>query len=154
MKQGDKPGDAQRRMQPWIYVGLFLGVAILQSIPRFTSELLEPQMLVQRVVLLALFFSLAWFFTHAVHDTMRWSILARMFYLETVLAAVIAVLLVGQILYPFLAFFTLAALLFRALFYAYIVSEPLGHMRTLVFASCSILLVAGELIITVGKGPF
>jgi len=147
-------GERYRRMQPWILMGMFFAVAILQSIPRFTVELLQPLMLPQRVILLALFFGVTWFFTRAVHEEMRWGVLSQMFFTETVLTAIVAILLVGQIIFPFLAFFTLAILLFRGFFYAYLISHHLTHLRELVFGAGAILLVIGELIISYGFAPF
>jgi hypothetical protein len=136
------------------YLATFCAVAALQSIPRFTNELLEPLMLPQRAVLLIVFLGVTWFFTYAIHGEMSWSVLSTMFFTDTMITAVIAVLLLGQVLFPALAYATLGILIARALFYAYLVSSRLPHLRGFLFATTSALLIAGEFIITFGNVPF
>jgi hypothetical protein len=138
----------------WIYAGMFLAIAALQSIPRFAVELTRPLVLPQRVVLLAVFFGIVWFFTHAVHDRMHWDVLGRLFFIEAMLTATMAVFLIGQLAFPALTYVTLALIVGRAFLYAYVVSHRLPQLRGLVFATGAIVLVAGEFVILFGTLPF
>jgi hypothetical protein len=145
---------ATLQMQGWLHAATFLAIVALQSFPRFAIELTRPMVLVQRLVLMLLFFGVVWFFTHAAHGEMRWSVLSQMFFAEAMITSVLTVFLIGQLLFPALAYVTLAIIIARALFYAYLVSYRLPQLRGLVFGSSAILLTIGEFIITVGVTNF
>jgi hypothetical protein len=145
---------ATLQSQGWLYGAMFLAIAALESIPRFSIELLRPLPILQRLVLLLLFFGSTWFFTHAIHGEMRWNVLSQMFFADAMITAVLAVFLIGQIVFPLLAYVTLVIIICRALLFSYLVSYRLPQLRGLVFGTSAILLTIGEFIITVGISPF
>jgi hypothetical protein len=136
-----------------LLLATFLAIVGLQSIPRFLFELNAPLQIVQRAVLLALFFLVVWFFTTSSHEPFRWSILSGLFLLEAGVSVVMTILLFFQLYSIWWVYAGLFVLLLRAAAYSYVVSARLPHLRALVFGTGFFLLVIGELMLIATRLP-
>jgi hypothetical protein len=136
------------------YLGCFIAVVVFESLPRFLFEVNQSWAIAERTVLLLLFLFVAWFFHYTVHGRWRWSVLSSMFFVDSIVAVTLAILLFFQLVSPWFFLVALVVVLIRAFIFSYLVSTTLPHLRGLVFATCFILLLAGELVLTFGIRPF
>lgn len=146
--------DRPRSALGWpLLAATFLAIVGLQSIPRFLFELNAPLQIVQRAVLLGLFFVVAWFFTTSQHEQFRWSILSGLFLLETGVSVAMTIFLFFQLYSVWWVYAGLFVLLLRAAAYSYAVSARLPHLRGLVFGTGFFLLVLGEIMLIATRLP-
>ncbi len=135
------------------YVGCFVALVVLASLPKFIGTTGSSVFLVERAILLMLFIGVAWFFTKALHDEWRWSVLSSLFYVEAISAVACALLLFLQFFHDAFLILTILVLLLRSAVQAYLVSRRVTHLRGLVYFTSLFLLVCGELVLSFGFRP-
>jgi hypothetical protein len=132
------------------YASCFLALVVLESFPHFISDALRPYMIVEHAVLILVFLAVAWFFHFALHDEWRWSILSSMFFVEAIAAVALTVLLFLQLFSHWFVIGTALVLLIRAGVFSYLAVDRIKTLRSLVFFTCFVLLLAGELVMLFG----
>lgn len=136
------------------YLGCFVAIVVLESLPRFLFEVEHPFMIVERAILLTLFLLVAWFFDYSLHSQWRWSLLSSMFVVDAIAAITLAALLFMQLFSPWFVLVSAIVILVRAGVFSYLVAHRLPQLRSLVFFSSVLLLTVGELVIAFGVHPF
>ena len=132
------------------YLGCFIAVVLLEALPRFLFEVNMPFLVWERFLLLSFFLITGLFFSYVEHGKWRWGILSSMFFVDAIAVVVFAILLFMQLFSPWFMIITLVVIITRAAIFSYLVSFKLPQFRSLVFFTCLFLLVAGELVMSVG----
>ena len=130
------------------YTACLFAIIVLESFPRFLNDVYRPFMLVERLVLITLFLLVAWFFRYSLHSEWRWSILSSMFFVDAIIAVGLALCLFLQLFSGWFVLLSGALILLRAGVFSHLVAERLKHLRSFVFFTCFVLLLAGEILLT------
>lgn len=135
-------------LNKWYYVGCFIAAVVLQSFPRFWSDLVMPIRFFERALIIVLYLFIAWFFRKGLHVQWRWSILSSIFYVEAIAATALVLSMFLQLYAGIFVLITFAILFLRAAIYSYLASDRLPQLKGLVFFTCFIFLITAELILT------
>jgi len=138
----------------WYYLGCFLAVVVMESIPRFIFETLQPVMFLNRLLLLVMFLFAAWFFKKSLHERWKWSIVSGMFFVDAVVTVCLVMSLFLQFFNTWFVLASAILIVARAGIFSYLASDRMPHLKGLVFFTCFVFLVAGELVLTFGLQPF